>query len=331
MATATAHFVQSSQNQPHPGRTQEILRKYPQIGKLIGTRNPFTFAILLGVVGLQTGIAALIGYGHASDAWYGTWWMALLAAYLIGAFANHTLYVVIHEATHNLIFKSRFLNKVSGVLADLPNVFPGSMGFRNYHIKHHAHQGDYHQDADMASHWEAKLIGNSPLGKAFWFLIFPIFQLTRPPRLQVKFWDGWLMVNLFTILAYDGAVLYFFGWTGFLYMVASFFFSIGLHPLGARWIQEHYIVFKDQETYSYYGPLNLLSLNVGYHNEHHDFPAVPWNKLPEIRRIAPEYYDTLHYHTSMTKLFFRFIFDPNMSLYSRVERIGEGKVSHTAA
>src|SRR5207245_7373140 len=56
-----------------------------------------------------------------------------------------------------------------------------------------------------------------------------------------------------------------------------------------RWIQRHYMTAEgEQETFSYYGPLNRVAFNVGYHNEHHDFPSVPWNRLPEIRAIAPE-------------------------------------------
>ena len=38
------------------------------------------------------------------------------------------------------------------------------------------------------------------------------------------------------------------------YVALSFFFSIGLHPLGARWVQRHYMTGNGgQETFSYYG------------------------------------------------------------------------------
>jgi sphingolipid delta-4 desaturase len=82
----------------------------------------------------------------------------------------------------------------------------------------------------------------------------------------------------------------------------------------------------EQETFSYYGPLNRLSLNVGYHNEHHDFPSVPWNNLPKLRQTAPEAYDSLDYHSSWTRLLFRFLFDPSISLYSRMVRDERGGV-----
>ncbi len=127
--------------------------------------------------------------------------------------------------------------------------------------------------------------------------------------------------------SFDIALLILFGPKALVYLLLSFLFGIGLHPLGARWIQRHYLINGGtQETFSYYGPLNKLAFNVGYHNEHHDMPSVPWNNLPKLRRLAPEAYEDLAYHTSWTKLLFRFLFDREVTLYSRVVRAERGGV-----
>ena len=165
------------------------------------------------------------------------------------------------------------------------------------------------------------------IGKAFWEILFPIFQSLRPLRLkEIKFMNFWTILNWVVIFGFDVFWIYTFGWVSFLYFVASFAFSVGFHPLGARWIQEHFLTAPPQETYSYYGPLNIPALNVGYHNEHHDFQSVPWNKLPKIKAIAPEFYDNLVFHKSWTKLWLRFLFDSDLSLFSRVVRSERGGV-----
>lgn len=101
----------------------------------------------------------------------------------------------------------------------------------------------------------------------------------------------------------------------------------------------------DQETWSYYGPLNILAYNVsvksvdsearvrvrsflnflfivqvGYHNEHHDFPSVAWTKLPELHRIASDFYAPLPCHTSWPGVTFRFIFGKPDELLIRAHR-----------
>ena len=91
---------------------------------------------------------------------------------------------------------------------------------------------------------------------------------------------------------------------------------MGLHPLGARWIQEHYTLDTGQETRSYYGPINILSLNVGYHNEHHDLPSVPWNRLPKLTDAAPEFYRDLRCVRSLSGLLVEFLTDRRYSLAS---------------
>lgn len=316
--TKRTSFNWSDESEPHKKRTKEIIRKHPEIRQLIG-RNPYTILVILLCVGVQ-----LAGAWLLRDA---AWYWILAGSYLVGAFACHTLFVCIHECAHNLLFKNRAINTWAGIVANLPLVFPSSVSFQKYHLKHHSYQGVEELDADMPFRWEAKLINNSTLGKALWLLLYPVFQLLRPLRLtkEISIFDKWTLMNWIVQFGFMAAVIYFWGWAATAYLVGSFFFSIGLHPLGARWIQEHYLTHGDQETKSYYGVLNPVNLNVGYHNEHHDFPSIPWNKLPKIKKIAGPYYTSLGYHTSYTKLLFQFLFDKNLSVYSRTARSNRGK------
>jgi len=312
-------FNYASGPQPHKARTKEILKEHPEARELIGN-NPLTFWYCLGLVTLQMTAAFLVRDEP--------WWLVILVAYVVGAFANHALFVVIHECSHRLVFRRKVPNILTGLLADLPLGFPSSIQFSKYHIKHHAFMGVYELDADLPFRWEARLIGTSPLRKALWLALFPIIEGLRPMRLkEVGLWDRWFVFSLVVQLSFDVAVFVVLGPKALVYFVLSLFFGIGLHPLGARWVQRHYLVDGGtQETFSYYGPLNRLAFNVGYHNEHHDFPSVPWNNLRKLRRMAPEAYDGLAHHSSWTKLLFRFLFDRDISLYSRIVRSDRGGV-----
>jgi sphingolipid 4-desaturase/C4-monooxygenase len=299
--------------EPHIGRTKELLKKYPEIRTLFG-HTPSTAVWTVGIIFLQFCIA--IALGNAA------WWVVILAAWIIGAFIEHALFVIIHDCAHNLAFKRPSWNKALGIVANLPGIFPAAIGFRNFHLLHHRHMGELGWDADIPGPKEAAWVRNSAFRKTLSLLFFTAIEgLVRPARLKkVNLLETWGVINGITSIGAGLFIFYAFGGSSFFYLVLSCAFGIGLHPLGGRWIQEHYIFRPGQETYSYYGPLNKLCFNVGYHNEHHDFMMVPWSRLPKIREMAPEFYNDLLYHTSWTKILLKFIFDPNLTGFSRIVR-----------
>ena len=303
----------------HKLRGRAILAARPEVEHLMGANRLSAFAIT-GLVALQWWIAGRVTMAP--------WWLVITVAWAVGAFANHALYVLTHECTHNLVFRSSRLNKVAGILCDFALVVPGSLAFRKYHLYHHRYFGQYERDPDIVSRTEARLIGSRPWGKTIWVSMMAISQALRPLRLtamkRVAAVDRWILANVVVQIGVDALLLAWLGPRALAYLALSTLFALGLHPLGGRWIQEHYVVHDGQATYSYYGPLNKLSFNVGYHNEHHDFPSVPWNRLPRLRRLGDEHYRELASYRSWTALLLRFIFDPSLSAYSRiVERDGE--------
>ncbi len=311
----TDGFIEVNFPEPHRSRCLDILRRHPEVRKLFG-RNPATALYIAAAVALQLGIAyALRG---------APWWWIVAAGWAVGAVLSHTLFCLYHECAHHLVFPRKSHNHLLGVFANLPLVIPSYASFCVYHLKHHQYQGDYELDADMATRWEARLIGHSILGKALWQLLFPFFQCLRSLRFsrarRIPFLNRWVILNMGLQLLFLAVLIWLWGPRAFLYLLVSFFFSVGFHPLGARWIQEHFVLREDQETYSYYGPMNRIAVNIGYHNEHHDFPFVPWNRLPAIKALAPEVYDALHSHRSWLRVWKEFLTNDNLSLFSRVAR-----------
>uniref|UniRef100_A0A7S0BUU7 Sphingolipid delta4-desaturase N-terminal domain-containing protein n=2 Tax=Rhodosorus marinus TaxID=101924 RepID=A0A7S0BUU7_9RHOD len=299
---------------PHGVRRKEILGRYPEISKFMGY-HPTSFVYIVWVVLLQLFAGTFVKNANGL--------VVFLMAYTAGAVCDHALYVLIHDATHNLVFKSTFWNRISLLVANSPHVFPSAILFRFYHIQHHIELNLPEKDPDVPMDWEAKWVGNSSFRKAFWLANFAIFQSVRmlfythkvPVGKELK----WVIVNWVTNLGFAFGLYQVFGLKYLFYLLISSVFSVGLHPLGARWIAEHYPTQPFQSTYSYYGGGNRVSFNIGFHNEHHDFPSIPWHKLPLLKKLAPEYYDTLFAHPSYTMLLWDFIMNPKWDLLSRFD------------
>lgn len=307
-----ADFTYTDKKNPHVERSRALMKKYPELRKLMGAYRPSALWIT-GLVALQITIAALSADLH--------WGWVIALSWLVGAVISHALFVFLHEACHNLVMKTSWANQLYGILANIGQGFPSSVGFRHFHLLHHSNMSEYDYDADLAFHKEAKLVKNIWWRKLLWYFGFVIIEAIRPLKLKTPKMDvKWVSLNFVLVLGCNAAIWYFFGPKALSYVLLSTFFGVGLHPVGARWIQEHYTFREGQETYSYYGPLNLVSFNVGYHNEHHDLYRVPWVHLPKVKAMAPEFYDPLYAHTSWTKLLLRFIFDPKVDLYARIVR-----------
>lgn len=74
---------------------------------------------------------------------------------------------------------------------------------------------------------------------------------------------SWHIFNFVTQFAFDAIILQTLGTRALLYLLFSSFFAGSLHPLAGHFIAEHYLWDGlSQETYSYYGPLNVLAYNV---------------------------------------------------------------------
>jgi len=304
-------FTWRDHEEPHRGRRLEILSKYPEIKALYGPEWRTKYMVAATVL-LQTVLAVMLRQS--------SWPVFVIVTYTVGATANHSLFLAIHEWSHNLGFRHPRSNQVASILANLPIGIPYASAFKPYHIDHHRDQGVHGVDTDVAHPLEAKIIQNRTPLKALYMLFQLAFYALRPACIKPVQMTKLVVTNFAIQAAYDVTMLYFFGWNSMLYLLLSTFVCGSFHPTAGHFLSEHLEVVEGIETYSYYGPLNYVTYNVGYHNEHHDFPYVPWSRLPEVKRIASEYYDPLPKCDSWCGIIWDYVSNPNLGAYSRVKR-----------
>jgi len=303
-------------DEPHASRRKEILKKYPEIKELFGHDPNFKYQVVL-VVAAQLVSAYALRHGPSSVP--GGWWTFLAYAYVVGGTLQHNLMLAMHELSHNLGFKSPIQNRIFAMFANIPLNFPSAIKFKKFHSDHHKYQGDDDLDVDIPTHLEARIF-SSTFGK-FLFVCFQIlFYALRPDFVNYKKADALEMWNALVVYGANAVMVYYWGPWSLCYLGISTVLGAGLHPVAGHFIAEHFVFTEGCETYSYYGPLNYVTYNVGYHNEHHDFPFVAGSRLPMVRSIASEYYDTLPSYDSWSKVIYDYLTRPDMTPYSRVKR-----------
>ena len=303
-------------DEPHSVRRRKILEKYPEITKLYGYDN--RSAIFCGfTIALQFILMYLVRDCHTIP--------LLLVTYVVSGTLNHSLFLAMHEVTHDLFFKSRLANRIFSHIVNLPMGVPASAFFKVYHNSHHTDLGEIGEDTDIPSRLEG-IVFKGRIGRLLWLSLQSLTYILRPLIVKPLPLSEYIVIASVLQYSFDAFILYAFGWRSLFYLFVGSIFGGSLHPISGHFIAEHFEFIEGQPTYSYYGPLNWITYNAGYHMEHHDFPRIPCTRLPELRKIAPEWYDLPSYD-SWIRVLFDFVWNDKMSLFARGTRKNPRPVS----
>jgi len=166
--------------QPHWTRRKEITKEHPEIQKLFGL-DRFTAVWVVINVSMLVALAWMVQKYNFS-------WLGILAlSYGVGAFIMHAQWVLVHELTHDLVFKSTTLNTFFLLLCNTTHIVPSGISFRYFHRQHHAFLNETYKDPDVPSEIEDKIFGHTILGKATWLCFFAVFQTIRLLRAPQPF------------------------------------------------------------------------------------------------------------------------------------------------
>ena len=311
-------FQSTPSPEPHAVRRRAILAAHPDIRDLFGPDRRM-IGVLVGVTAAHFGIAAALAR-YTDPSWpLGSALAVAVAAGSVGAVLSHWASMFIHEASHDHCAESPVENRLWAIFASVSLGLPAAMTFRKYHRRHHAWLGVRGVDADLPLDCEARLIASRRPAKVAWFVFFLASYLARGWRNRSPI-DRWEALNALVVIATNALVWWALGPAALGYLLLSALIGHSVHPVAAHFVHEHFVFSEGQETNSYYGILNLVTFNVGYHVEHHDLPAIAGTRLPEYHARTKTFYEHLASDTCWAEVMWRFVRDPSVGMASRVVR-----------
>ena len=238
---------------------------------------------------------------------FALWGAAVYAALTLKAFGAQALSclaivcalvgfsVLLHEASHRLLFKRPTLNYWLGLLCGLPVLLSVS-GFRTNHLAHHERRSSMGDADDVGANFRDSTGSTlfyylSILIRAYGFLAYlPLIGLTQ---------GNWKMrakaLSEYALMAACCAVAFRLFPTDAVLKLWIIPLLISAHLTEFRAVAEHGLTtrgntFTATRTVVSNRAVSFVMCNINYHLEHHLFPAVPWYNLPKVNRLLQDEY-----------------------------------------
>lgn len=256
--------------------------------------NAIIIAVQLGAIAACVAAGARITNG---------WWLALLAMGF--GLVMNSVYSIIHEAEHAMLFSNRRVNDWAGSIMAL--FFPAPFHLiRQGHLGHHLRNRsddeafDFYFEGDHKV-WKA-LVWYGILTGFYWLVVVlsNVVFLLLPFRADKKYWQVDQASTAFMAALNPiygrlirceaaAAILLHLGIVWFSRIPLSHY-AIMYASFGFMWSAMQYVhhygterhVTRGARNLWIWAPLDLFWLNHNWHLTHHQHPSVPWVYLPQL-------------------------------------------------
>jgi fatty acid desaturase len=253
---------------------------------------------------------AAIGGCYFAAARVHSWWAVALLPVVFGVMMN-SVYSIIHEAEHAMLFRNRRWNDLAGAFMAL--FFPAPFHLiRQGHLGHHLRNRSDDEAFDFYFEGDHKLwrflVFYGILTGLYWVVVVlsNIVFLFFPFTLEKKYWHvdqpsaafleslnrsygRYIQLECAAVIVLHVAVV----WglripvTNYLIMYAGFGFMWSAMQYVHHYGTERHVT-RGARNLWIWRPLDLLWLNHNWHLSHHEHPTVPWVYLSRLNEPAPE-------------------------------------------